>query len=295
MKEKIIFLDIDGVLMPGKAYILPNNNELLLNFNKKNIQRKEFALGLEFDKIAVELINRLCAKSGAKLVLISNWRRNIGVKETKDKLIEQGINSFCFHEDYYCPHRMTSEKIHDMQFWLDNNRSTDKPIKETFNADATFEQRAIDNSKYYEQYYNFGIDYIIIDDESLSGYGQPHENQISTNYHEGFSADNYRVALGAFNSEDLMFGVFPIANYLLEEVKNSEKFIDESFISCMHWLYSLDDNIGYTEPRSSDLSYKSCWKSNSDLSIFGIPNITTRKLYNQRKSFFFKDLKGEIK
>jgi hypothetical protein len=295
MKQKIIFLDIDGVLMPGKSYILSNNNELLSKLNRKEIKLKEFSLGLEFDKISVELINRLCDKSGAKIVLITNWRRNIGVKETKDKLIEQGLKYFYFHDDYYCPHRMTSEKIHDMKFWLDEHRSTNKPIKEKFDLNKSFEQRTIENQEYQEKYSDFGVDYIVIDDQNIYGYGKAHEHQITTNYYEGFSTDNYRVALGAFNSEDLMFGVFSISNYLLEEVKKSEKFRNEDYIKCIYWLYSLNSNEGYTQSRSSDLSYKSCLLSNTDLSIFGISNIETRELYNQRKNFFFKELRGEIK
>lgn len=298
MRERIIFLDIDGVVAPGKIYVLEENNELLQNFNKKLIQRKEFALGLTFDRIAISLINRLCEKSKAKLVIVSNWRRNIGADETKVKLIEQGIKESHFHNDFYCPHKLTSDKSQDIIFWLDEHRGSKKPIKDRLDLNVSFEERAAANRKFAEEYHNFEVDYLVIDDENITDYCMQHEYQVRPNYYEGFSVDNYRVSLGFFNEEDLMFGVYALSNNDLKMIKSAERFEHAQYIEIISWLYSLDDNNGYTEPRVSDLSYKSCWlrnKSSTNFAAFGFPSMKTRDWYNQRRAFFIKDLNGEIK
>lgn len=65
LTSKVIFLDIDGVILP---------------------------LGAEqFDLAAIERINALVHKAGAEIVVVSSWRRHIGPVETIDALVAAGL------------------------------------------------------------------------------------------------------------------------------------------------------------------------------------------------------------
>lgn len=65
MPTKVIFLDVDGVILP---------------------------LGAEqFDQAAIERINALAHQPRAEIVVSSSWRRHIGPAETIDALVAAGL------------------------------------------------------------------------------------------------------------------------------------------------------------------------------------------------------------
>ena len=72
---KIVFLDIDGVLLPARARVLPQNlcrlGSIVASVSA-NLPRRE-RYPIDFD--AVALVNRLCELSGARIVIHSDWRR----------------------------------------------------------------------------------------------------------------------------------------------------------------------------------------------------------------------------
>jgi hypothetical protein len=78
---KIIFLDIDGVLQPDTQKRFKHDLEALkTNFAAQN---KDFetldkydigAVYYDWDKTAVELMKKLCDKTGARFVISSDWR-----------------------------------------------------------------------------------------------------------------------------------------------------------------------------------------------------------------------------
>jgi hypothetical protein len=69
---KVIFLDIDGVMKPGRCYF----HELM---------SKDIDGG--FDPLAVAIVNRLCAKTGAGIVFNTTWNHRFN---TMEKAVEFG-------------------------------------------------------------------------------------------------------------------------------------------------------------------------------------------------------------
>ncbi len=117
-------MDIDGVLIPGRAYFA--------DFQTQPIPTK-------FDPCVVGMVNRLCAKMGAKLVIHSNWRNTEPRRAAKDltsladHFVNEGIRREHLHADVLCPRKMTSTRWHDIQMWLDNHPEVDlTPENERF-------------------------------------------------------------------------------------------------------------------------------------------------------------------
>lgn len=95
----IIFFDLDGVLLPGKAYYMPGQT---------------WPIPVKFDPCAVGLLNSLALKLDAKLVLHSNWRNTEARRVDRDMapltdwLTEQGILEQHLHPlRPQCPVRRT--------------------------------------------------------------------------------------------------------------------------------------------------------------------------------------------
>jgi hypothetical protein len=84
---KIIFLDIDGPMIPAGMYLLDENPSY------KRVM----------SPIAVACINHLCAKAKAKVVVNSahNYMNTIGTDENiKLALIRNGVKEEYFHDDW---------------------------------------------------------------------------------------------------------------------------------------------------------------------------------------------------
>lgn len=84
---KILFLDIDGVVLPGRAYSLPNQTKPIVKV---------------FDPCSVALLNDACNEAGWKIVIHSSWLRywvkNLDGSTVREHCIEQGIKAEHFHE-----------------------------------------------------------------------------------------------------------------------------------------------------------------------------------------------------
>ena len=87
MPAKILFLDIDGPMIPGRAYMMPNQTKPLVQ---------------TFDPCAVGVLNTLCQEKGWRIVIHSSWVRIMGDQETLDHCIAQGLKPQYFHKDAYC-------------------------------------------------------------------------------------------------------------------------------------------------------------------------------------------------
>lgn len=109
MPDKIIFLDFDGPMIPGRAHFLP-----LIHGHRS------------FDPVAVTLVNRLAEKAKAKIVIHSNWRKGYykGDLPLRDWIISNGLKEEHFHKDFFCPMRMSSERYQDIGMWLDDHPDT---------------------------------------------------------------------------------------------------------------------------------------------------------------------------
>jgi hypothetical protein len=92
---KVLFLDIDGVVLPGRAYMLPNQTKPIVK---------------TFDPCAVSMINEACRKQKRKIVIHSSWIRHFWGDDLEGDVhghcIAQGINADLFHEDLYCNREM---------------------------------------------------------------------------------------------------------------------------------------------------------------------------------------------
>lgn len=126
LKHKILFLDIDGPMIPARAYVMAGQTKPFVRI---------------FDPCAVGLINELCEKRGYKIVLHSSWIRIEGGQQTYDHCIFQGLKSEHFHEDAWCDEN-TNWRYTRVAMWLKAHPETthylimdDKPYEDNFNND----------------------------------------------------------------------------------------------------------------------------------------------------------------
>jgi hypothetical protein len=91
----VLFLDIDGVLLPERQLLAEVNREArrLLMADKP----REAGLASVFDAACVTRLNRLCAETGARLVVHSNWRALVVQEETRRHLVAQGVDGSLLH------------------------------------------------------------------------------------------------------------------------------------------------------------------------------------------------------
>lgn len=109
-QDKILFLDIDGPMIPQRAYVLPGNK-----FGKGTVKC--------FDPIAVEMINELLDLSKAKLVISSAWAEVYKKKELVEILKSNGL-VFKLHKDWMTPRRLTSGRENEIAEWLIDHEGT---------------------------------------------------------------------------------------------------------------------------------------------------------------------------
>ena len=239
---KIIALDIDGVLLPEKTHKLPHNISLAkkIRGNKNNPikSKREFVQAyselVSFDPHAVMLINQLAEKTGAKIILHTNWRRNFGLEETKAKVIREGIKEEYLHEDCNLHYKMSSTKASDISLWIENHRVKPFPNVESKHSCE------LDN----------GITYVIIDDECVDY--DPDVNQVLPKYQDGFGYEEYRIACAMLNTEDADMDVALLSDEELDKVKKHFGSPRKMY----KWLYSLRSNSNYTVPRASLISFE---------------------------------------
>lgn len=81
--RKILFLDIDGVVLPDRADLLPNQTKPFLKV---------------FDPCAVSLLNDICHRKRYKIVIHSSWLKHHPPGETLAHCIAQGIKKGHFHD-----------------------------------------------------------------------------------------------------------------------------------------------------------------------------------------------------
>jgi hypothetical protein len=114
--NRVLFLDIDGPMIPIRAYTMPGQTRPIVT---------------KFDPCAVGFVNRACFKQGRQIVLHTSWIRtgfwkpNIdGPGDVHDHCISQGIEAELFHEDAYC-NREIHWRYDRIDEWLSRHPEVD--------------------------------------------------------------------------------------------------------------------------------------------------------------------------
>ncbi|WP_043345278.1 HAD domain-containing protein [Belnapia moabensis] len=125
MTPPVLFLDIDGVLLSGRAWLLPANQDLQARSAGLPRWQSLQLVGREavFDPCAVALIGRICKATGAQVVVASFWRYTVGPELTRAKLLNQGLQGALLHEDWACPmvRHGSPDKNADISYWLEEH------------------------------------------------------------------------------------------------------------------------------------------------------------------------------
>jgi len=113
---RIIFIDIDGVLLSSRAWRSPANaNAREFRSAWRWPEAQDAAV---FDAEAVAWLNRMCSDVGAQVVLISSWRMSFGMDATAKKLVAQGVERRHLHAVPCAPfYRLTGTKLHHASDW----------------------------------------------------------------------------------------------------------------------------------------------------------------------------------
>ncbi|KAF0225739.1 MAG: hypothetical protein FD176_186 [Rhodospirillaceae bacterium] len=242
MKQRILMLDIDGVLLSGRAMLLPGNEHKLTRRKVTAGQHsvRDEAMQAVFDPAAVALVNRICREAGAKIVVHSNWRKTVG-EDTRAKLIEQGITEDLLHEHWATPIRAhhRDEKAAEIIGWQIEHRLTPDPgPRPRFDGAA--------EKDWYAAKYATGYDVVVIDDEHL---GQlTAATQLVINPYEGFTVADARKVLGLWRAEDTLLGVYAVVDGDWQRV--AEAF-DGDRAKVVEWLHTVDR---YGESRARGLA-----------------------------------------
>lgn len=271
-KKKIVFLDIDGPLLPKKAFFTTHNQKIAKELSAIEDRREKLlyhANHIKFDECAVGLVNRLCEKGNAQIVVISNWRRNVGLNETVEILKNQGIKEEYFHEDPVCKIRgMSSNKVHDMYAWMGKHGMSHE-----------------DHDKSHELYQS---PFVIIDDE---GYQFNHYNSfgkcVTPSFDEGFGPREYRIALAMIGGVDHAFDVFRLKD---DEISRVMEHFNGNYEHATYWLYDIQ-SMEKTVPPSALISSEAAEIASNSPAGFFMGWETADSLLETRSKDAWDDLK----
>lgn len=106
-QNKVIFLDIDGPMIPVRAQLI----------------QQTAGAARTFDPVATSLLLDLIKKSSAKLVISSTIGVH-GYDHCCSMLDQNGISPSMLHQDWITPRKMSSYRIHEIVWWLDKHPET---------------------------------------------------------------------------------------------------------------------------------------------------------------------------
>lgn len=110
MKNRIIFLDIDGVCNSHK-YIMHYVNHF------KQPDDKMYVITEHLDPACIERVNRIIAASGADVVISSAWRKAFPLQKLKEMLESRGFVGNIVGETPV----LYKERGLEIQSWMDDN------------------------------------------------------------------------------------------------------------------------------------------------------------------------------
>lgn len=99
---KIIFLDIDGVLCTTRSHAA----------------HLESGLMQHLDPIGCKMLDKICQKTGAKIVISSTWRHHHDRGSMLCILQNAGFALPDFHKDWKTPAKMSATRGEEIKLWL---------------------------------------------------------------------------------------------------------------------------------------------------------------------------------
>ena len=123
--DSIIFVDIDGPLLPARMHYAKQNYGIVVGDDECSWQDDfEKKCKIQFDPCAVNALNKWVEASGSKIVVSSNWTK-YATKEEIQKILS--VNGFdhsytAFHDDWKTiKHKMWS-RADEISYWLSHYR-----------------------------------------------------------------------------------------------------------------------------------------------------------------------------
>ena len=239
---KIVFLDIDGVLLPCKQWLVPENAVALaiLEGDEPKSPRErhtDAAARVRFDPTAVMLVNRLCARTGAKVCAHSNWRNGL-MQNLREKLVAEGIAPENIHSIAACHFRglRGANKCHDIAATMEVMREAILTEQKRA-AGIDIAEDGLDPGEVDD----VPIDFVVLDDEAVDLHGSPlNERLVRTDGDDGFGVREYRIALSLLDGSDARFGVAPIAP---EDRRRVEAALGCGPVTALGWLHASETGM----------------------------------------------------
>lgn len=128
--DTILFVDIDGPLLPFRLHYHPDNWELIqkkkANMHIPNAELFEIKRKLKFDPVMVHAINRWLDMTDGKIVFSTAWAEQF----EKDQMLEifrnNGIDVSSVHNQWMTPRCLQWDRGVEISHWLAMNKGTVK-------------------------------------------------------------------------------------------------------------------------------------------------------------------------
>lgn len=118
----IIFVDIDGPLLPRKMHMFHENRRLGVD------PKTETGYYPKFDEFSVRAFNLWAKYGNAKIVFSTHWAFSWTTEQLKDIMKVNGLG-FDYHAEILTPKKQTSSRVNEIIWWLhDNAKLGDKFI-----------------------------------------------------------------------------------------------------------------------------------------------------------------------
>ena len=136
--NKVIFLDIDGVLATHKEFMMSSSR-----FMSKNTWAKKLFVPYPFNKGCVEVFNQILKDTNADIVLSSDWKDHWNIDELDLIFKSNGvINSpiFTTHsKKYKFSSNLEMDRYYQIMDWVNYNKPNSWVVIDDLNMTSLFE------------------------------------------------------------------------------------------------------------------------------------------------------------